>query len=48
MYQDFRAAVLDILNQQENQEAVLNGVAGIGHGLDDIPGSIVFLKINAD
>ena len=25
----------------ENQEAVLNGIAGIGHGIDDIPGSIV-------
>lgn len=41
MYKDFRAAVLDILQTQENQEAVLNGVAGIGHGIDDIPGSIV-------
>lgn len=41
MYKDFRSAVLDILQAQENQEAVLNGVAGIGHGLDDIPGSIV-------
>lgn len=41
VYQDFRSAVLDILNQQENQEAMLNGVSGIGHGTDDIPGSIV-------
>lgn len=41
MYKDFRAAVLDILQTQENQEAVLNGVAGIGNGIDDIPGSIV-------
>lgn len=41
VYKDFRAAVLDILQAQENQEAVLNGVAGIGHGIDDIPGSIV-------
>lgn len=32
---------MDILQAQENQEAVLNGVAGIGHGIDDIPGSIV-------
>lgn len=32
---------MDILQTQENQEAVLNGVAGIGHGIDDIPGSIV-------
>lgn len=41
VYKDFRAAVLDILGAQENQEAMLNGVAGIGHGVDDIPGSIV-------
>lgn len=41
MYKDFRSSVLDILQAQENQEAVLNGVAGIGHGIDDIPGSIV-------
>lgn len=41
MYKDFRAAVLDILGAQENQEAMLNGVAGMGHGVDDIPGSIV-------
>lgn len=41
MYKDFRASILDILQAQENQEAVLNGVAGMGHGIDDIPGSIV-------
>lgn len=41
MYKDFRSSVLDILQTQENQEAVLNGVGGIGHGIDDIPGSIV-------
>lgn len=45
MYKDFRSAILDILQANENQEAVLNGVAGIGHGrefgIDDIPGSIV-------
>lgn len=44
VYKDFRAAVLDILQAQENQEAVLNGVAGIGHGIDDIPGSIVSVE----
>ena len=44
MYKDFRAAVLDILQAQENQEAVLNGVAGIGHGIDEIPGSIVSVE----
>lgn len=41
MYKDFRASILDILQAQENQEAVLNGVGGIGHGNDEIPGSIV-------
>lgn len=32
------------MQAQENQEAVLNGVAGIGHGNDDIPGSIVSVE----
>lgn len=36
--------MLDILQTQENQEAVLNGVAGIGHGMDEIPGSIVSVE----
>ncbi|XP_070509168.1 adenylate kinase isoenzyme 5 [Chironomus tepperi] len=44
VYKDFRAAVLDILQANENQEAVLNGVAGIGHGNDEIPGSIVSVE----
>lgn len=44
VYKDFRSSVLDILQAQENQEAVLNGVAGIGHGMDDIPGSIVSVE----
>lgn len=44
VYKDFRAAVLDILGAQENQEALLNGVAGIGRGIDDIPGSIVSVE----
>ncbi|XP_053675840.1 uncharacterized protein LOC128726079 [Anopheles nili] len=41
VYKDFRTAILDILGAQENQEALLNGVAGMGRGVDDIPGSIV-------
>lgn len=41
MYRDFRTAVLDILGSQENQEALLNGVAGMGKGANEIPGSIV-------
>lgn len=35
---------MDILQAQENQEAVLNGVAGIGNGIDEIPGSIVSVE----
>lgn len=41
VYKDFRTAVLDILGAQDNQEALLNGVAGMGRGIDEIPGSIV-------
>lgn len=33
--------MLDILTLVENQEAILNGVSGMGRGLNDIPGSIV-------
>lgn len=29
------------MSQQENQEALLNGVAGMGNGANNIPGSIV-------
>ncbi|EDW76200.2 uncharacterized protein Dwil_GK14788, isoform B [Drosophila willistoni] len=41
VYKDFRTAVLDILSTLENQEAMLNGVTGMGRGIHDIPGSIV-------
>ncbi|KAH8356819.1 hypothetical protein KR200_007667 [Drosophila serrata] len=41
VYKDFRTAVLDILSTLENQEAVMNGVTGMGRGVHDIPGSIV-------
>ncbi|KAH8273943.1 hypothetical protein KR044_004410, partial [Drosophila immigrans] len=41
VYKDFRTAVLDILSALENQEAMLNGVTGMGRGIHDIPGSIV-------
>ncbi|KAH8402928.1 hypothetical protein KR222_000388 [Zaprionus bogoriensis] len=41
VYKDFRTAVLDILSSLENQEAMLNGVSGMGRGIHDIPGSIV-------
>ncbi|XP_039950074.1 adenylate kinase isoenzyme 5 isoform X2 [Bactrocera tryoni] len=41
VYKDFRAAILDVLSTLENQEAMLNGVTGMGRGIHDIPGSIV-------
>ncbi|XP_017155414.1 adenylate kinase isoenzyme 5 isoform X1 [Drosophila miranda] len=41
VYKDFRTAVLDILSTLENQEAMMNGVTGMGRGILDIPGSIV-------
>lgn len=44
MYKDFRVAVLDILGAQDNQEALLNGVAGMGKGVNEIPGSIVSVE----
>lgn len=44
VYKDFHTTVLDILGADENQEALLNGVAGMGKGLNDIPGSIVSVE----
>lgn len=44
VYKDFQTTVLDILGADENQEALLNGVAGMGKGLNDIPGSIVSVE----
>lgn len=44
VYKDFRMTVLDILGAQENQEALLNGVAGMGKGINEIPGSIVSVE----
>ncbi|KAL5284920.1 hypothetical protein ACFFRR_006936 [Megaselia abdita] len=41
VFKDFRKAVIDILKSMENEEAVLNGVSGIGRGANDIPGQIV-------
>lgn len=40
VYQDFRASVFDTLSKHDNQEAAMNGISGIGHNADDIPGSI--------
>lgn len=44
MYKDFRIAILNILGAQDNQEALLNGVAGMGNGMNEIPGSIVSVE----
>lgn len=41
VYKDFRTAVLEIFGAHDNQEALLNGVAGMGTGANEIPGSIV-------
>lgn len=35
---------MDILGAQDNQEALLNGVAGMGKGMNEIPGSIVSVE----
>lgn len=44
VYKDFRNAVLEILGSLENQEAALNGISGMGKGINDIPGSIVSVE----
>lgn len=41
VYKDFRTAVLEIFGAHDNQEALLNGIAGMGSGANEIPGSIV-------
>lgn len=44
VYKDFRSAVFEILGSQDNQTALLNGIAGIGRGANEIPGSIVTVE----
>lgn len=44
VYKDFRDAVFEILGSQDNQAALLNGIAGIGRGANEIPGSIVTVE----
>lgn len=44
VYKDFRDAVFEILGSQDNQTALLNGIAGIGRGANEIPGSIVTVE----
>lgn len=44
VYKDFRSAVFEILGSQDNQNALLNGVVGMGRGVNEIPGSIVTVE----
>lgn len=44
VYKDFRDAVFEILGSQDNQTALLNGIAGIGRGVNEIPGTIVTVE----
>lgn len=44
VYKDFRSAVFEILGSQDNQNALLNGVVGMGLGANDIPGTIVSVE----
>lgn len=44
VYKDFRSAIFEILGSQDNQNALLNGVVGMGHGANDIPGTIVSVE----
>lgn len=44
VYKDFREAVLEILGAQDNQNALLNGIVGMGRGVNEIPGSIVSVE----
>lgn len=44
VYKDFRSAVFEILGTQDNQNALLNGVVGMGRGMNEIPGSIVTVE----
>lgn len=44
VYKDFRDAIFEILGAQDNQNALLNGVVGMGRGANEIPGSIVSVE----
>lgn len=44
MYKDFRSAVFEILSSQDDQNAILNGVVGMGRGMNEIPGTIVSVE----
>lgn len=47
VYKDFRSAVFEILSSQDNQSAMLNGVVGMGRGMNEIPGTIVSVDATA-
>lgn len=44
VYKDFRSAVFEVLSSQDNQNAMLNGVVGMGRGMNEIPGTIVSVE----
>lgn len=48
VYKDFRSAVFEILGTQDNQNALLNGVVGMGRGAHEIPGTIVTVETAPD
>lgn len=44
VYKDFRSAVFEVLGSQDNQNALMNGVVGMGRGVTEIPGTIVTIE----
>lgn len=47
VYKDFRSAIFEILSSQDDQNAMLNGVVGMGRGMNEIPGTIVSVETAA-
>lgn len=45
VYKDFRSAVFEILGAQDNHNALINGVVGMGRGAHEIPGTIVSIDV---
>lgn len=48
VYKEFRDAVFEILGAEDNHNALLNGVVGMGRGVNDIPGTIVTVETAPD
>lgn len=44
VYKDFRSAVFEVLSSQDDHNAILNGVVGMGRGMNEIPGTIVSVE----